>query len=177
MTMSVYHAVAVMQEINQRNKHYKYNTKNSVLYMSHCDNFSPINKSSLENSLSEKYVHIHIPGCQKMRPFTQKSRKLGSFIYFLLKKGEGWSGGAKVLCILHHRGVQLILAYSWARPAILVVGKGRGGMFLFLLFLHFHSCSSFFPVPPFHLLYSLFFLFSPFLWEMTQNDPQGLTCR
>ena len=37
----------------------------------------------------------------------------------------------------------------------LVVGKGRGGMFLFLLFLHFHSCSSFFPVPLFHLLYSL----------------------
>ena len=39
----------------------------------------------------------------------------------------GWSGGAKVPCILCHRGVQLILAYSWARPAILVVGKGRGG--------------------------------------------------
>ena len=89
----------------------------------------------------------------------------------------GWSGGAKVLCILHHWGVQLILAYSWARPAILVVGKGRGGMFLFLLFLHFHSCSSFFPVPLFHLLFSLFYLFSPFLWETTQNDPQGLTCR
>ena len=95
----------------------------------------------------------------------------------LLKAIWGWSGGAKVLCILHHRGVQLILAYSWARPAILVVGKGRGGMFLFLLFLHFHSCSSFFPVPLFHLLYSLFYLFSPFLWEKTQNDPQGLTCR
>ena len=79
--------------------------------------------------------------------------------------------------VLHHLGVQLILAYSWARPAILVVGKGRGGMFLFLLFLHFHSCSSFFPVPLFHLLYSLFYLFSPFLWETTQNDPQGLTCR
>ena len=74
-------------------------------------------------------------------------------------KGREWSGGAKVLCILHHWGVQLILAYSWARPAILVVGKGRGGMFLFLLFLHFHSCSSFFPVPLFHLLYSLFYLF------------------
>ena len=74
-------------------------------------------------------------------------------------------------------GVQLILAYNWARPAILVVGKGRGGMFLFLLFLHFLSCSSFFPVPLFHLLYSLFYLFSPFLWETTQNDPQGLTCR
>ena len=37
----------------------------------------------------------------------------------------------KVLCILPHRGVQLILAYSQARPAILVAGKGRG-MFLFM---------------------------------------------
>ena len=75
----------------------------------------------------------------------------------------GWSGGAKVSCILRHRGVQLILAYSWASPAILVEGKGRGGMFFFLLFLHFHSCSSFFPVPLLHLLYYLFYLFSLFL--------------
>ena len=89
---------------------------------------------------------------------------------------RGWSGMAKVSCILPHRGVQLILAYSWARPAILVAGKGRGGMFLFLLFLHSHSCSSFFPIHLFHLLYYLFYLFSPFLWETTQNDPQGLTC-
>ena len=82
---------------------------------------------------------------------------------------RGWSGGAKVLCILHHWGVQLILAYSWARPAILVVGKARGGMFLFLLFLHFHSCSSFFPVPLFHLLYSLFLsLFSLSLGDDTK---------
>ena len=44
-------------------------------------------------------------------------------------QGEGWSGGLKVSCILRHQGVQLILAYSWARPAILVAGKGRGGMF------------------------------------------------
>ena len=89
----------------------------------------------------------------------------------------GWSGVAMVSCILRHRGVQLKLAYSWARPAILVAGKGRGGMFLFLLFLHFHSCSYFFPNHLFHLLYYLFYLFSPFLWETTQNDPQGLTCR
>ena len=61
---------------------------------------------------------------------------------------------AKVLCILRHWGLQLILAYSWARPVILVAGKGRVGMFLFFLFLHFHSCSSFFPVP----LLSLFSL-------------------
>ena len=33
----------------------------------------------------------------------------------------------------------MILAYSWARLAILVAGNGRGGMLLFLLFLHFHS--------------------------------------
>ena len=79
-------------------------------------------------------------------------------------------GGAKVSCILCHRGVQLKLAYSWARPPILVAGKGRGGMFLFLLFHNFYSCSSVFPVPLFHLLYYLFCPFSPFLWEKIQND-------
>ena len=47
---------------------------------------------------------------------------LGSLSHLL----RGWSGGAKVSCILRYRGVQLILAYSWARPAILVAGKGRG---------------------------------------------------
>ena len=51
------------------------------------------------------------------------------YLFLHEKKKWGWSGGAKVLCILHHRGVQLILTYSWARPAVLVVGKGRGGMF------------------------------------------------
>ena len=38
--------------------------------------------------------------------------------------------------IFHHR----ILVYIWARSAILVAGEGREGMFLFLLFLHFHFC-------------------------------------
>ena len=63
---------------------------------------------------------------------------------------------AKVSWILLHQGVQLILAYSWARPAILVAVKGSGGMFLFLLLLHFHS--SFFPVPLLSPLLSLFSL-------------------
>ena len=80
-----------------------------------------------------------------------KGDALCDFFFAFLQRG--WLGGAKVLCILRHRSVRLILAYSWAKPAILVAGKGRGGMFLFLLFLHFHSCSSFFPV----------LLFSPFL--------------
>ena len=52
---------------------------------------------------------------------------------------SGMVGNGKGVVYLSHRGVQLILAYSWARPAILVAGKGRRGMFLFLLFLHFHS--------------------------------------
>ena len=77
-------------------------------------------------------------------------------------------GGAKVSCIFCHWGVQLILAYSWARPAILVAGKGRELMFLFLLFLHFHSCSSFFPVPLFHLFCYLFCLFSLSLGDDTK---------
>ena len=48
---------------------------------------------------------------------------------------------AKVSCILCHWGVQLILAYSWAMPAILVAGKGRsggrGGAIFISLGLHF----------------------------------------
>ena len=68
--------------------------------------------------------------------------RMTSLAFSLLELG--WSGGAKVSCSFRHLGVQLILAYSWARPAILVAGKGIVGMFLFLLFLHFPSCSSLF---------------------------------
>ena len=46
---------------------------------------------------------------------------------YLFPKQVGWLCEAKVLCILRYWGIQLILAYSWARPAILVAGKGRGG--------------------------------------------------
>ena len=126
--------------------------------------------------ISHKMAYADIADTDQTAP-EEGSVRSGYTLFAIPLSSLGWSGGAKVLCILHHWGVQLILAYSWARPAILVVGKGRGGMFLFLLFLHFYSCSSFFPVPLFHLLYSLFYLFSPFLWETTQNDPQGLTCR
>ena len=57
---------------------------------------------------------------------------------------RGWSGGAKMSCTLQYWGVQLILAYSWARSAILEAGKGRGVMFLFLYFFCFFT---FIPVP------------------------------
>ena len=136
---------------------------------------SRVNRETFKTLKKKKMLQGTSAYCVLLR--TKQVTYKGSTVIPTSSSLEGWSGGAKVLCILHHRGVQLILAYSWARPAILVVGKGRGGMFLFLLFLHFHSCSSFFPVPLFHLLYSLFYLFSPFLWETTQNDPQGLTCR
>ena len=65
-------------------------------------------------------------------------------------------------CILHYLGIQVILAFSWARPAVLV---DRGGKFLFLLFFHFHLFSSFSPVPLFHLFYYLISLFSLSLGE------------
>ena len=67
-------------------------------------------------------------------------------------------------CILRHWGVQLILAYSWVRPAILVAGKGRGNVFissvssLSFLFL-FLTCPS---------LSSLLFLFSLSLGDDTK---------
>ena len=64
------------------------------------------------------------------------------FFFFFFPYGGGRLGEAKMSCILRHRSVQLILAYSWTRPAILAAGNGGGGMFLFLLFLHFHSFSS-----------------------------------
>ena len=86
----------------------------------------------------------------------------------------GWCKG--VMCLMSP-GHPANIGLQLARPSVLVAGKGREVMFLFLLFLHFHSCSSFFPVPLFHLFCYLFCLFSPFLWETTQNDPQGLTCR
>ena len=62
----------------------------------------------------------------------------------------------------------LILASRWARSAILVAGKVEGEYFLFLLFLHFHSCSSSFPVPSLSSLLSLLSLFSVSLGDNTK---------
>ena len=69
---------------------------------------------------------------------------------------NGWLGDAKVSHYLTSPGRPTDNGLQLGKAAILLAGKGRGGMFLFLLFLHFHSCSSFFPVPLFHLLYYLF---------------------
>ena len=80
----------------------------------------------------------------------------------------GWCEGVVYLTSL---GRPTDIGLQLGKACYLVTGKGRGGMFLFLLFHYFHSCSAFFPVPFFHLFYYLFYIFSPFLWETTQNDP------
>ena len=81
---------------------------------------------------------------------------------------QGWSGGANVSCILPHRDVQLILAYSWARPASLVADKGRGGIFYIFCFF------TFIPVPLSSLFLSFissisFLLFSGRRHKMTHK--------
>ena len=70
--------------------------------------------------------------------FPSQKRQLPPFLPLpLFPTLLGWSGIAKVSCILCLWGVQLILAYSWARPAILVIGKGIGGCFQFFCFFTF----------------------------------------
>ena len=76
----------------------------------------------------------------------------------------GWLGEAKVSCILRHRGVELILAYSLARLAILEAGKSSY-FFCFFTLIHYYSFSFSFPFISCTISSS-----SPFLWETTQND-------
>ena len=88
-------------------------------------------------------------------------------MFIALKGMVGWCEDVMYLTSPGHPNE---LAYSWARPAILVTGKSRGGMFWFLLFLHFHYCFSFFPL--FHLLYYSSISFLPFSGrrhKMTHN--------
>ena len=56
-------------------------------------------------------------------------------------------------------GAQLILAYSSARPAVIAAGKGRGIMFLFILFRHFLSFFFFLPYLSLLSLLLSFYLF------------------
>ena len=82
----------------------------------------------------------------------------------------GWLGEAKVSCSFCHLGAQLILAYSWVRPAVFAEGKSREEMLLFLLFLLFIS---FTPLPYLSLSSPKLII----LWESMQNNRQELTWR
>ena len=62
--------------------------------------------------------------------------------------------------ILRHRGVQLILAYSWARPAILVFISSVSSLSFLFLFLPCPSLSS--------PLLSVLSLFSLYLGDDTK---------
>ena len=96
-----------------------------------------------------------------------------SFLFLFLEGGEGGWGLAKVSGILRHRGVQLILASSWARPAILLVGKAEGECFissvpsLSFLFL-FLLCPALSP-PVLHVYLFYLFPFSGKRHKMTHK--------
>ena len=86
----------------------------------------------------------------------------------------GWSDLEKASCILRHRGVPLVLAHSWARPAILVAGKGSGvggwGGYIFIFLLPSLSFLFFFLPYPLSVisLLSLLSLFSVSLADDTK---------
>ena len=84
-----------------------------------------------------------------------------------------WLGEAKVSYILRHgcpTDIDLTVGQGLLSLQQLRVEAECFYFFCYFTVIHF----PFSPVPLFHLLY---YLSSPFLWEMTQNDPQGLTCR
>ena len=63
-------------------------------------------------------------------------QNLCSFIPLFWLGVVGWCEG---VLYLTSPGRPTVLAYSWARPAILVAGKGRGGCFYFFCFFTFIS--------------------------------------
>ena len=115
--------------------------------------------SAIDNHFICSLLDMDSCAVQKKKNFkiqNEFSDRCSKYRIYTLPGGEvGWGKGVvyltsprhpKASCILRHGGVQLIFAYSWARPAILAECKGRRGMFLLLLFLHFHSFS-FLPCP------------------------------
>ena len=99
-------------------------------------------------------LHIILRNAIVYIALDEKRIRLNTFLISPKPYGvfKGWSGGAKVSGISRHRGVQLILAYDWARPAILVAGKDIGECF------HFFCFFTFTPLPLSSL--SLFFISS-----------------
>ena len=117
-----------------------------------------------------------LPPCTHIRTHRHTLRTIIKHYYLLklwMRTNFIWElGEPKVSCNLRHRGVQLRLAFSWTRHAILAAGKGRGGCFYFFCFLTFIHLP-FSPVPLFHPLSYLFYLSSPFSLrrhKMTHKD-------
>ena len=83
--------------------------------------------------------------CGQLKFLTSICIKVSQY-HTLLYCQSGVVGCGEGVMSLTSQGRPTDLAYSWVRLAILVTGRSRQGMYLFLLLLRFHSCSSFFPV-------------------------------
>ena len=82
--------------------------------------------------------------CQVLFLYTSFEKKQTYYVMTLsnyLRRGMGWGWGRGVM-YLASPGSSTEIGLQLGRRFILVAGMSRGGMFLFLLFLHLHSCSS-----------------------------------
>ena len=96
-------------------------------------NSSPIHAVGLSASLSDYSntlectviirVHVLRPS-QPIRIMSSRSVNLLTWSWAGLGGGRVWRRCPS--CTLGYWGAQLIMAYSWARPATYVAGKGRG---------------------------------------------------
>ena len=99
-------------------------------------------------SMSYWHISSHKPQSENLSPvktWKSKNRKQ-NIVESSLSSSWGWSGVAKMSYSLRHRASNWYW-HSWARPAILVAGKSRGGMFLFFLFLLLSFLFLFLPCP------------------------------
>ena len=131
--------------------------------------------------LLAKYVSKVLVNCIEEGVWLSEAKVLCILLHrgVQLILANSWGRPANLVsCILLHRGIQLILANSWGRPANLAVGKGGGGGGVDIFISSVSSLSSVFLFLPWSSLSSplLSLLSPPFLWEMTQNDLQGLMC-
>ena len=111
----------------------------------------------LFNSISAQTFYIRMHICKYKNKNMIFSKFFGIHLWdFQIRITEG--GWVRQRCPVAFVTGQLILAYSWARSAVLAADKGRRGMLLFLLFLHFLSFPSFFPIPLISTISSVSFL-------------------
>ena len=112
---------------------------------------SPLAGKELMNPASSKLFKMRRLSMQEGCKQTEKVlTRLLVWAFFVLqgqRKRRRVSYVTRASCIWRHQGIQLRLAYNWVRPAIVVAGKGREEIFLFLHFLHFHL----FPLSPLSL--------------------------
>ena len=133
--------------------------------------------------LLKRYCFPHPPHPTPQKTWQTRFKKilflLNNNVYNKKKKKNGGGVGLSVWVRQRYHVSYVTGAYNsyW-----LTVGQGlmslqwvrvEGECFYFFFSFTFIQFP-FSPVPLFPPLYYLFYLSSPFLWETTQNDPQGL---